>query len=43
MPELYSEARRRAVKIVAEPTKVACRLLREADRKDVAAILHVTC
>jgi len=43
MPELYSEARRRGVKIVAEPTKAACRLLREADRKDVAAILHVTC
>ena len=43
MPELYEEARRRGVEIVAEPTEVACRLLRAADPRDVAAVLHVTC
>jgi hypothetical protein len=43
MPELYEEARRRGVEVVAEPTEVACRLLQEADRRDVAAVLHVTC
>jgi hypothetical protein len=43
MPELYEEARRRGVEIVAEPTEVACRLLRAADPGDVAAVLHVTC
>ena len=43
MPEVYEEARRRGVKIVAEPTDVACRRLEKADRRDVAAILHVTC
>lgn len=43
MPELYEEARRRGVEIVAEPTEVACRLLQAADPRDVAAVLHVTC
>jgi hypothetical protein len=42
-PELFEEARRRGVEITAEPTEVACRLLREADARDVAAVLHVTC
>jgi hypothetical protein len=42
-PELYEEARRRGVEIVAEPTEVACRLLQAADPSDVAAVLHVTC
>jgi len=43
MRELYEEARRRGVDIVAEPTEVACRLLQVADPRDVAAVLHVTC
>jgi hypothetical protein len=43
MPELYEEARRRGVEIVAEPTEAACRLLQAADPRDVAAVLHVTC
>jgi len=42
-PELFEEARRRGVQITAEPTEVACRLLREADPGEVAAVLHVTC
>jgi hypothetical protein len=43
MPELYEEARRRGVEIVAEPTEVACQLLHDADPAHIAAIIHVTC
>jgi len=43
MPELYEEARRRGVEVVAEPTDDACERLRSADPKDVSAVLHVTC
>ncbi len=43
MPELYEEARRRGVEVIAEPTEDACRRLRSADAEKVAAILHVTC
>lgn len=43
MPELYEEARRRGVEIIAQPTAKACKLLNETDTGDVAAILHVTC
>ncbi len=43
MPELYEEARRRGVEVVAEPTAEACERLRSANREDVSAILHVTC
>jgi hypothetical protein len=43
MPELYEEARRHGVQVVAEPTEDACQRLRSADSKDVSAVLHVTC
>ena len=43
MPAVYAEADRRGVEIVAAPTKEALRLLREADARDVHAIVHVTC
>jgi hypothetical protein len=43
MPEVYEEARRRHVRVVALPTAEACDLLREADAGEAAAILHVTC
>jgi hypothetical protein len=43
MPEVYEEARRRGVEIVAQPTELACRRLRAVDPAQVAAILHVTC
>jgi hypothetical protein len=43
MDEVYAEARRRGVKIVARPTAEACALLGKTSAKDVAAILHVTC
>jgi hypothetical protein len=43
MPELYREAERRGVEIVAEPTGEACKLLAAAKERSTAAILHVTC
>ena len=43
MPELYEEARRRGVEVIAEPTKDACDRLRSAIPTDVSAVLHVTC
>jgi hypothetical protein len=42
-PDLYAEAERRGVRIVALPTQDACRLLAELDAADVYAVLHVTC
>jgi hypothetical protein len=41
--DLFSEAYRRGVDIVARPTVEACELLAAADIGSVAAILHVTC
>jgi hypothetical protein len=41
--ELYREAAERRVEVVARPTAEACKLLAKADRKSVAAVLHVTC
>jgi hypothetical protein len=43
MPDLYEEASRRGVDVVALPTSEACLLLGDADPDDVSAILHVTC
>ncbi len=43
MPEVYEEAHRRGVEIVAVPTPEACKLLHDVDREEVYAILHVTC
>lgn len=43
LPDLYLEAERHGVEVVAPPTPEACRLLEAADPADVAAILHVTC
>ena len=42
-PDVYDEARRRHVKILAVPTTEACKLLEAMAAKDVRAILHVTC
>jgi hypothetical protein len=42
-PEVFEEAERRGVDIVAEPTAAACRRLGSVDLATVAAILHVTC
>jgi hypothetical protein len=41
--DFYREAAERRIEVVARPTAEACKLLADADRKSVAAILHVTC
>ena len=41
--DLYREAERRGVEIVARPTAEACELLAAAEVASTAAILHVTC
>ena len=43
MRELYDEASRRGIEVVAVPTSEACQLLRDTDARQVSAILHVTC
>ncbi len=43
MPDVWHEAQRRGVEIVAEPTEKALLLLRDTKPGDVRAILHVTC
>lgn len=41
--DVYREASRRGVEVIARPTAEACELLTEADASSTAAILHVTC
>ncbi len=43
MPDVWAEAERRGIEIVAQPTPEVLRLLRHVDARDVNAILHVTC
>jgi hypothetical protein len=43
MDEVYAEAGRRGVEIVALPTSDACELLVREGGPGIAAILHVTC
>ncbi len=43
MPEVHEEARRRGIRVVALPTRDACKLLRNLKRKEAYAILHTTC
>jgi hypothetical protein len=43
MPELYEEAQRRGVEVVAAPTEEACGLLSDVGQRDAAAVIHVTC
>ena len=43
MPDVWAEAERRGVEIVAAPTEEALRLLRDVKAKDAYAIVHVTC
>jgi hypothetical protein len=42
-PEVNQEAGRRGVELVTMPTAEACGLIAGVDRRDVNAILHVTC
>jgi hypothetical protein len=43
MAEIYEEATRRNVEIVALPTEKACRLIARLEPGEVNAVLHVTC
>jgi hypothetical protein len=43
MAEVYDEAVRRNVEVVALPTKAACRLIAQLESDEVNAVLHVTC
>lgn len=43
MPQVLEEARRRGVELAAIPTEDACRLIASRDRREVYAVLHVTC
>lgn len=43
MPEVYEEAKKKGVKVVAMPTVEVCKLVEDYRTKDVNAVLHVTC
>jgi hypothetical protein len=43
MDEVYREAERRGVEVVAVNTETACRLLATLPAENVHAVLHVTC
>jgi hypothetical protein len=43
MPEVVAEAARRNIDLVAVPTEQACRLIAGVKRRDVRAVLHITC
>ena len=43
MPEVWEEAKVRGVELIALPTPEACQLLGPIDKREVHAILHVTC
>ena len=42
-PEVWLEAHRRGVELVAVPTRDACALLTDTDLATTSAVLHVTC
>jgi hypothetical protein len=43
MPEVVAEAARRNTDLVAVPTEQACRLIVGLERREVRAVLHITC
>ena len=43
MDEVYAEAKRRGIEVVALPTRELCEKLATTKAKDVNAVLHVTC
>jgi len=43
MAQVYTEATRRNVEILALPTEAACRLIADLEPGEVNAVLHVTC
>ncbi len=43
MSEVYEEAQRKGVEVIAKPTVEVCELVKKYKPNDVNAILHVTC
>jgi len=43
MPDVYQEAEKRGVQVIAKPTVELCSLLQELQPKDINAVVHVTC
>ncbi len=43
MAEVYQEADRRGIEVVAAPLEEALRLLQDVRKKEAFAVLHVTC
>jgi hypothetical protein len=43
MDEVVEEAARQNINLVAVPTEQACRLISGLKRREVRAVLHVTC
>lgn len=43
MPDVYEEAQRQGIEIIAKPTVEVCELVKKYNPKDINAILHVTC
>jgi hypothetical protein len=43
MTDVVAEAARRNIDLVAAPTEQACRLIADLKRREVRAVLHVTC
>lgn len=43
MPDVWTEAQKRGIEMIAAPTQEALQLLSGIKAKDVHAILHVTC
>jgi hypothetical protein len=43
MPEVTNEAGRRHVDLTAIPTEDACHLIADLDKREIHAVLHVTC
>jgi len=43
MPEVVAEAAHQNIDLVAVPTEQACRLIAGLKRREVCAVLHVTC
>jgi hypothetical protein len=43
MPEVVAEAARRNIDLVAVPTEKACRMIAGLERREICAVLHITC
>ncbi len=43
MPEIYAEAARRHIEVIALPTPEICAKLRPLPAEDINAVLHLTC